>query len=136
MIGTMHRPDHATGGTGRATAHAWLRRLTRAFGASLLLLLLGGAGVVAAADVGHQDFAATGEAITGSKPESKLWYNDGIWWASMWSTSPAGYFIYRLNPGDGRLDPDDDGPRPSSRISRRHPVGRHAPVCRLATVGG
>ena len=53
----------------------------------MLLLVLVGAGVAAAADIGHEDFAATGDAITGSKPESKLWYNDGKWWASMWSTS-------------------------------------------------
>ncbi len=94
----MHRPDLAAGGPDRVTAHPWLKRLSRAFGASLLLLVLGGAGVAAAADVGQQDFAATGKAITGTKPESKLWYNDGIWWASMWSTSaPAGFYIYRLD---------------------------------------
>ena len=80
------------------TAHPWLKRFSRAFGASLLLLVLGGAGVAAAADIGHQDFAATGEAITGSKPESKLWYNDGTWWASMWSAAPTpGFYIYRLD---------------------------------------
>ena len=80
---------------------AWAARVARALGASLLLLLLAGAGVAAAADgdVGHSDFADPGgDAITGSKPESKLWYNDGTWWASMWSTSPAGFFIYKLNP--------------------------------------
>jgi PKD repeat protein len=94
----MHRPDLAAGGPGRVTAHPWLKRLSRAFGASLLLLVLGGAGVAAAADIGHQDFPAAGEAITGSKPESKLWYNDGIWWASMWSTAPTpGFYIYRLD---------------------------------------
>ena len=74
-------------------------RLARAFGASLLLLVLAGAGVAAAADIGHEDGTGVGIAITGSKPESKLWFNDGKWWASMWSTVPAGFYIYRLDTG-------------------------------------
>jgi PKD repeat protein len=95
----MHRPELAAGGPGRAVAHLWLWRLGRAFGASLLLLVMVGAGVAAAADIGHEDFAASGDTITGSKPESKLWYNDGTWWASMWSTSAADFYIYRLATG-------------------------------------
>ncbi|MEA2535964.1 MAG: hypothetical protein QOF11_198 [Chloroflexota bacterium] len=75
-------------------------RFARALGASLLLLLLAGTAAVAAADIGHQDFGASGTAITGSKPESKLWYNDGSWWASMWSTTPAGFYIYELDLQD------------------------------------
>ena len=71
--------------------------MVRAFGASLLLLVLAGAGVAAAADIGHEDGTGVGIAVTGSKPESKLWFNDGKWWASMWSTSPAGFYIYRLD---------------------------------------
>lgn len=80
------------------TLNPVLARLFRALGASLLLLFVCGAAVAAAADIGHEDFAAGGDAITGSKPESKLWFNDGFWWASMWSTSPAGFYIYRLDP--------------------------------------
>ena len=71
--------------------------MARAFGASLLLLVLAGAGVAAAVDIGHEDGTGVGIAVTGSKPESKLWFNDGKWWASMWSTSPAGFYIYRLD---------------------------------------
>ncbi len=74
-----------------------LTRLGRAFLAAMLLLVVGGAAVVAAADIGHKDFVASGSAITGSKPESKVWFNDGVWWASMWSTSPAGFYIYKLD---------------------------------------
>ncbi len=71
--------------------------LGRALGASLLLLVLAGAGVAAAADIGHEDFADPGgNETTGSKPESKLWFNDGAWWASM-SDADAGFHIYRLN---------------------------------------
>ena len=75
-----------------------LARFARALAASVLLLFVAGAAVVAAVDIGHKDFPGTGSAITGSKPESKLWYNDGSWWASMWSTSPAGFYIYELDP--------------------------------------
>ncbi len=90
------RPDvsHA-----RLTLRPWLARFARAFGASLALLVLGGAGVAAAADIGYQDFAVPGGSeVTGSKPESKLWFNDGSWWASMWSASPAGFYIHKLDP--------------------------------------
>ncbi len=107
--------------------------MARAFGASLLLLVLAGAGVAAAADIGHEDFTAAGDAVTGSKPESKLWYNDGKWWASMWSTAPTpGFFIYRLNTATetwtGRTTALDN----RVRDPRRHPLGRDPAVRRVA----
>ena len=49
---------------------------------------------IAQAAVGVEDFsyADPGNAIphqptapTGEKPQSKLWFNDGIWWGSIWS---------------------------------------------------
>lgn len=54
-------------------------------------------------EVGYQDFpypSGTGgnSAPTGEKPESKLWWNDGFWWGSLWSTAGNAYHIYRLNP--------------------------------------
>ena len=101
IIGRMHTPDSPPGETAVAVT-PWLTRLARALGASLLLFVLAGATTVAAADIGHEDFGAPGgNEITGSKPESKLWYNDGWWWASMRDTlnSPAaGFHIFRLNP--------------------------------------
>ena len=54
--------------------------------------------VVAAGSHGFQDqsFATAGDTTTsGSKPESKLWWNDGFWWASMWSGN--GFHIFRLD---------------------------------------
>lgn len=49
---------------------------------------------------------------TGEKPESKLWWNDGYWWASMWSNSGNAYHIFKLNLAtktwedtDTQLDP-------------------------------
>jgi PKD repeat protein len=52
----------------------------------------------ATGDIGYKDqsFTGAGEAPTGSKPESKLWWNDGSWWASMWSGSD-GFHIFRLD---------------------------------------
>jgi hypothetical protein len=38
-----------------------------------------------------------GERQTASKPQSKLWWNDGSWWATMWSTSAGSYGIFRLD---------------------------------------
>ncbi|HET7138764.1 MAG TPA: PKD domain-containing protein [Arthrobacter sp.] len=35
---------------------------------------------------------------TSDKPESKLWWNDGSWWADMWTTG-SGWHIYRLDRG-------------------------------------
>lgn len=74
-------------------------RLARALGAALLLLLVAGAAVVAAADIGHKDFIDSGgSAVTGSKPESKLWFNDGFWWGAM-QTASGPLVIYKLDPG-------------------------------------
>jgi hypothetical protein len=44
---------------------------------------------------GHSYSGAT--APTGEKPESKLWFNDGIWWGSLFSTSTGDFYIHRLN---------------------------------------
>ncbi|MFF1883451.1 hypothetical protein ACFVVC_18505 [Pseudarthrobacter sp. NPDC058196] len=35
---------------------------------------------------------------TSDKPQSKLWWNDGAWWADMWK-SGSGWHIYRLDRG-------------------------------------
>src|SRR4030067_1087877 len=36
-------------------------------------------------------------APTGEKPESKLWFHDGYWWASMWNPAASSYRIYRFD---------------------------------------
>ena len=33
---------------------------------------------------------------TGEKPESKLWWNDGYWWGSIWNDTLKAYHIYQL----------------------------------------
>lgn len=35
--------------------------------------------------------------ITASKPESKLWWNDGYWWGCLWSNATAQYRIHRFD---------------------------------------
>jgi PKD repeat protein len=49
--------------------------------------------------VGYQGGSTSGggSAITGEKPESKLWWNDGSWWASMFDATSQTYHISRLN---------------------------------------
>ncbi|HEU4572848.1 MAG TPA: hypothetical protein VFR93_09180, partial [Candidatus Limnocylindrales bacterium] len=44
-----------------------------------------------------QSYSGAGSAPSGEKPESKLWFNDGIWWGSMWSTTKASFEIFRLS---------------------------------------
>jgi RTX calcium-binding nonapeptide repeat (4 copies) len=54
---------------------------------------------LAGADIGFRGPAypaGTSGVPTGSKPESKLWRNDGFWWASMFDNS-RNYHIFRLN---------------------------------------
>jgi hypothetical protein len=54
--------------------------------------------VSAAGDVGYRDFLYTGAtAPTGQKPQSKLWYNDGLWWGVLFNRTSAKFEIYRLD---------------------------------------
>lgn len=53
-------------------------------------------------EVGYRDFTypsgvGGNSEVTAEKPESKLWWNDDFWWASMWSTDGNAYHIYKLN---------------------------------------
>src|SRR5687767_896886 len=62
---------------------------------------LGGTAVGASsalADIGTEDFsyAPLGGSPTQTKPESKLWFNDGAWWATMFSPAAGAHRIHRL----------------------------------------
>lgn len=48
--------------------------------------------------VGYPSISYSGVANppTSDKPQSKLWWNDGSWWADMWTTG-SGWHIYRLD---------------------------------------
>ena len=52
-------------------------------------------------DIGYEGPSTVGAqtALTGEKPESKLWWNDGFWWGSLWSQPSSAYHIFRLNVG-------------------------------------
>jgi len=76
-------------------------RLRKALVLALIagLALLGWAPPASADPVyGTQSIAYSGVANppTSDKPQSKLWWNDGSWWADMW-TSGSGWSIYRLD---------------------------------------
>ncbi|GAA1264483.1 hypothetical protein GCM10009589_16480 [Arthrobacter pascens] len=59
-----------------------------------------GAGPAQAATVGTPSITYSGVSNppTADKPQSKLWWNDGSWWANMWTTG-SGWSIYRLDRG-------------------------------------
>jgi hypothetical protein len=52
------------------------------------------------ADVGFQDMNFNTSGVsdpTGQKPQSKLWYNDGLWWGDFYSKGNGAYHIYALD---------------------------------------
>jgi hypothetical protein len=53
----------------------------------------------AVGDIGYPgpSTAGAGAAATGEKPESKLWWNDGFWWGSLFDTVSQTYRIFRLD---------------------------------------
>jgi hypothetical protein len=66
-------------------------------------LLVGGVAASAQIEVGYRGpfyppDTGSNSKPTGEKPESKLWWNDGLWWGVLWSTSGNGYHIHRLDP--------------------------------------
>jgi hypothetical protein len=60
--------------------------------------LLGVSSAALAATVGTPSitFSGVSNPPTADKPQSKLWWNAGSWWANMWKTG-SGWSIYRLN---------------------------------------
>ena len=87
------------------------KRATRTIGHLVVLItlaiLFGGSVINAYAlrqanldGAGYLDFSY-GDVITaaptGEKPESKLWWNDGIWWGILWNASENTYRIYELD---------------------------------------
>jgi len=70
-----------------------------ALAASLLSQISPPTTLAANPNVGYVDFgfgSAPGSAPTADKPQSKLWFNDGAWWAVMFKTGDNKYHIYRL----------------------------------------
>jgi PKD repeat protein len=56
----------------------------------------------AAGDIGTENFSydPLGGSPTQTKPESKLWFNDNLWWASMFNGSE--HHIFKLNAATGQ----------------------------------
>ncbi len=48
-------------------------------------------------DFSYQDTSFVDLPPTNDKPQSKLWYNDGRWWADLFNTSTKTYHIYWLD---------------------------------------
>lgn len=66
-----------------------------------LLALLAAGASAARADVGFPSGSFSGaSAPTGQKPQSKLWFHDGSWWASMFDPATTDHEIYRLDNGE------------------------------------
>ncbi|MFN8487342.1 MAG: Calx-beta domain-containing protein [Caldilineaceae bacterium] len=58
-----------------------------------------------------------GRTPTESKPESKLWWNDGFWWGSLFNPTANAYHIYRLDWGAQTWE--DTGVRIDDRVESR-----------------
>lgn len=65
----------------------------------LATLFPGGSAIAQAVDVGYKDFSygSMASAPTGQKPQSKLWFNDNIWWGVMYNKDDFAFEIYRLD---------------------------------------
>ena len=79
-----------------------VRRFVFCVSASLLLLMFCTGIALAQTPVtnGYRDFTYnTGAPAspTGEKPESKLWWNDGFWWAGLYNSPANAFHIYRLD---------------------------------------
>jgi PKD repeat protein len=66
-----------------------------------LLVALPTTASAAPGDVGYQDqsYSGTGTPTGSKRSESVLWWNDGSWWANMWSTAAQDFHVFRLNLG-------------------------------------
>lgn len=87
---TFVRPQNGFATTARAAVLA------------VLLLVTGSAGHASTPiDEGFRGFSypsGVGNGRpTGEKPESKLWFNDGIWWGILYDTAAGDFHIHRLN---------------------------------------
>ena len=58
------------------------------------------AGASTAIDNGYKTISSAGAGngeVTGEKPESKLWFNDGFWWAVLWDSQALSHHIFRFD---------------------------------------
>jgi PKD repeat protein len=82
--------------------------------AGVLAVLIGLAAIGVAAPAGAPSGADPGDigwegpsyegasgSPSGSKPQSKVWFNDGLWWATLYDTASGDFHIWRLNTATG-----------------------------------
>ena len=77
-------------------------RIYFSFIALVPFLLIGNLATSEEIEVGYRDLSYPEDTggnsrPTGEKPESKLWFNDGVWWGILWSTPGNAYHIHRLD---------------------------------------
>ncbi len=72
--------------------HRWI--------AGIFLSSVLAASQAAAQDFGYEgpSYSGGGSSASGSKPESKLWFHDDDWWASLWNSTVKDFHIWRLDP--------------------------------------
>jgi uncharacterized repeat protein (TIGR02059 family) len=74
-----------------------LRRFARIACAIGLLLTIPAAASADPGDVGFEGPPSPGSSPSGSKPESKLWFNDGFWWGILREDVTSDLYIWKLN---------------------------------------
>ena len=80
------------------------RLLAKSLTAVAVVLTMAMPAAAEAANIGVDgpDFVAgVSGSPSGYKGESKLWFNDGFWWASMFAADTSAYHIFRLNKVTG-----------------------------------
>ncbi len=103
----MKKAERRTKWVGRTSGRPRGRRpLVHGLLAALLMMcivsLIGAlvpSGTAAAGAIGYQDqsWAGTGTPTGTKRSESVLWWNDGLWWANMWSTGSRQFHIFRFD---------------------------------------
>lgn len=82
------------GGRGRLLSLAVLVALLWAMTGTLLNSVTATDGDIGTAD---QGFSGVTNPPTADKPQSKLWFNDGLWWAVMFDSASLSWHIFRLD---------------------------------------
>jgi hypothetical protein len=74
----------------------------------------------AAGNPGHQDFsfgATLAKGPVGEPNQSKLWFNDGIWWGTLFDSTSGEFRVHRYDPAT-RTWTDDTG----TLVDERNPL--------------
>ena len=132
------RPSRSADATRPGARHTWRMWLRHALVILAIGLFLALPSTTSAdpGDVGYEGPLGTGAgaAPSGSKPQAKLWFNDGIWWASMWDVSTSDFYIWRLDRTSETWSRTNTRARRPLVHPCRRAVGWHQAVCRVPRV--